>query len=78
MIDNFRATAVSYEGVWFDMYDVEAYLRKRGIEVPSDAEYITIDLDKLNLGEVAVTATSVTPVNSLGSSGGISLAGSAQ
>lgn len=76
MIDNFRATAVGYEGVWFDTYDVEAYLRKRGIEVPSDAEYIPIDLDKLNLGEVAVSATSVTPVNSGGSSGSVSLADS--
>lgn len=76
MIDNFRATAVGYEGVWFDTYDVEAYLRKRGIEVPSDAEYITIDLDKLNLSEVTMTATTVPPVNSMCSSDGISLASS--
>ena len=76
MIDNFRATAVGYEGVWFDTYDVEAYLRKRGIEVPSDAEYISIDLDKLNISELTMTATTDTPVNYMGSSGDIRLASS--
>jgi hypothetical protein len=49
MFDDFRIDMPSFEGEFFDSNDVEGYLRGRGIDIPPNVEFITIDLDQLHL-----------------------------
>lgn len=66
MLDNYRSKVPGYEGIWFDTYDVERYLKKRGIHIPHDVEWLTVDLDKINLAEVVVAGNMVMPLSSSG------------
>ena len=49
MFDDYRINLPGYEGEFFDSNDVEGYLRGRGIDIPPDAEFVTVNLDLLSL-----------------------------
>lgn len=53
MLDDFRMKEPGFEGPWFDSNDVENYLRSRGIDIPPDAEFLTINLDMLSLKDTS-------------------------
>lgn len=61
LVDEFRANIPGYEGEWFDSNDVEVYLRGRGVTIPGDAEWVTIDLDKVTLVDDDGTPTTKSP-----------------
>lgn len=62
LLDNFRGNVKGYEGLWFDTYDVESYLKECGIHIPPNVEWLTIDLDKVNLADATTTeATVISP-----------------
>jgi hypothetical protein len=52
MFDDFRINMPGFEGEFFDSNDVEGYLRGRGIDIPPNVEFVTVDLDQLNMLDI--------------------------
>lgn len=63
MVDDFRSSATGFEGKYFDANDVEGYLRGKGIDIPPNTEYITVNLDMISLQDVASPPPVPTPVS---------------
>ena len=53
MIDAFRIALPGFEGEFFDANDVEGYLKGRGIDIPPHVEFIDVNLDLIDLGDVS-------------------------
>jgi hypothetical protein len=51
MESDFRISLPGFEGDFFDTNDVENYLRSRGINIPPNVEFVTIDLDLLSIND---------------------------
>ncbi len=49
MFDDFRINLPGFQGEFFDSNDVEGYLRGRGVDITPNAEFVTVDLDQLNM-----------------------------
>jgi len=62
MLDDFRTNVPGFDGEFFDANDVDGYLRGRGIDIPAEAEFVTVDLDKVSLQEVAPVPTPISLV----------------
>lgn len=52
VLDGFHTNIPGFEGEFFDANDVEGYLRGRGIDIPPNADFITLDLDLLSIYNV--------------------------
>jgi len=52
MFNGFQIDMPGFEGEFFDSNDVEGYLRGRGIDIPPNVEFVTVDLDQLNLYDI--------------------------
>ncbi len=59
MVDHYRSKVPGFEGEFFDTYDVEAYLKGRGIKIPPNAEWIIVDLDNVDVSDVPPSDASV-------------------
>jgi hypothetical protein len=53
MFDDFRINMPGFEGEFFDSNDVEGYLRERGIDIPPNVEFVTVDLDQLSMHDIS-------------------------
>jgi hypothetical protein len=53
MFDDFRINMPGFEGEFFDSNDVEGYLRGRGIDIPPNVEFVTVDLDQLSIHDIS-------------------------
>jgi hypothetical protein len=53
MFDDFRINLPGFEGEFFDSNDVEGYLRGRGIDIPPNVEFVTVDLDQLSMADIS-------------------------
>jgi hypothetical protein len=53
MFDDFRINMPGFEGEFFDSNDVEGYLRGRGIDIPPNVEFVTVDLDQLRMYDIS-------------------------
>lgn len=57
MFDDFRINMPGFEGEFFDSNDVEGYLRDRGIDIPPNVEFVTVDLDQLSIHDISSPAS---------------------
>lgn len=49
--DDMKCILPGFQGEFFDPYDVEGYLRDRGLDIPPAAEFVTAELDLVALSE---------------------------
>jgi hypothetical protein len=64
MLDAFRISLPGFDGQIFDANDVEGYLRGRGINIPPHTEFVTVNLDLVDVGETSSSPS--TEVNDSG------------
>jgi len=53
MFDDLRINIPGFEGEFFDSNDVEGYLRGRGVDIPPNVEFVTVDLDQLDMLDIS-------------------------